>query len=296
MNEKLCIFGEVLFDVFPDGNRVLGGAPFNVAWHLQAFGQSPYFISRIGNDHDGIQIQKSLMDHGMNTYALQIDEELPTGLVNIDIKDGEPHYDIVNPSAYDNIQPVSISEKCHLLYHGTLALRNQASEKSLQELLKTRPENIFIDVNLRPPWWNREQVLQLLKHADWVKLNKDELGQLFDSGKPEDEKLAAFIKEFNLKGAILTHGSKGAEILTAEGQHHKISPAASQDNEINIVDTVGAGDAFSSIVILGLMNKWPLQQIIERAQAFASAIVQQQGATVTDKSFYADFSQSWQLN
>ena len=292
MNEKLCIFGEVLFDVFPDGTRVLGGAPFNVAWHLNAFGQAPYFISRIGNDHDGVQIQKNMLDHGMNTFALQIDYELPTGIVNIEISDGEPQYDIVNPSAFDNIQPINIVEQCELLYHGTLALRNQASEAALRELLNTNPENVFIDVNLRPPWWNKDQVLDLLSHAHWVKLNGDELQQLFEVDKVDSERLAAFIKAYNLKGAILTHGGQGAELLTDDGQHHSVTP----DEQVNIVDTVGAGDAFSAIVILGLMNNWPLADIVERAQAFASAIVQQRGAIVTDKSFYLEFADRWSIN
>ncbi len=47
---SITVFGEVLFDCFPNGKQVLGGAPFNVAWHLQALGDDPTFISQIGDD------------------------------------------------------------------------------------------------------------------------------------------------------------------------------------------------------------------------------------------------------
>jgi len=109
MSKQLCIFGEVLFDEFPDGNRVLGGAPFNVAWHLQAFSQTPLFISRVGNDSEGSQICKSMLNWGMNIDALQTDEKLPTGKVIVELEDGEPSYDIIAPAAYDAIEtPVDI--------------------------------------------------------------------------------------------------------------------------------------------------------------------------------------------
>ena len=101
---QVCVFGEVLFDHFPDGSRVLGGAPFNVAWHLQAFGQSPAFISRIGNDPEGDTIRRAMQAWGMRTDSLQIDTKHPTGRVMVELVDGEPAYDIVRPSAWDAIE------------------------------------------------------------------------------------------------------------------------------------------------------------------------------------------------
>ena len=110
MKQRLCIFGEVLFDHFPDGKHVLGGAPFNVAWHLQAFGQAPYFISRIGDDAEGETVRNAMRDWGMNTEGLQIDKHLPTGRVDIEFVDNEPHYDIVHPCAYDAIESLPARE------------------------------------------------------------------------------------------------------------------------------------------------------------------------------------------
>jgi len=97
------IFGEVLFDCFPDGNSVLGGAPFNVAWHLQAFGLSPVVITSIGDDELGTKVKSAMMDWNMNTAGLQLDPLHPTGSVDIEFKDGEPRYTIVEHRAYDYI-------------------------------------------------------------------------------------------------------------------------------------------------------------------------------------------------
>lgn len=291
MTKDLCIFGEVLFDNFPDGHQVLGGAPFNVAWHLQAFGQAPHFISRVGNDPEGIQIRKTMVDWGMDTSSLQTDDKLPSGVVNIQLENGEPQYDIVKPSAYDNITSISQESSCQLLYHGSLALRNEQSEKTLQQLLKTAPSLVFVDVNLRTPWWDKPSVLKMLNHAHWVKLNNEELDLLYTSNKDMNNQLADFINEFNLEGVVLTHSSEGAQILTANNLHYSVRP----EENLDIVDTVGAGDAFSSVVIMGLKNNWPLSETIQRAQVFASAIVQKRGAIVNDQGFYFNFLKDWKL-
>lgn len=291
MSEELCIFGEVLFDVFPDGNQVLGGAPFNVAWHLQAFGQSPFFISRVGNDPQGNKIRQAMLDWGMDTSALQTDDNLPTGFVNIELIDGEPSYDIVEPSAYDNIDPASLENSCRVLYHGSLALRNNQSEKALHHLLSTDPPLVFIDVNLRSPWWRKESVREMLRQAHWAKLNTEELDLLYPSDKETRQQLTDFISEYDLQGAVLTHAEKGAELLTSDNEHYSVQPSKS----LIITDTVGAGDAFTSVVITGLKNNWPLSATIQRAQQFASAIVQQRGAIVNNQAFYLDFLKDWEL-
>ena len=137
MSERPCIFGEVLFDHFPDGRRVLGGAPFNVAWHLQAFGESPLLVSRIGGDPEGETVAGAMSDWGLDRSGLQVDSRLPTGRVEVSIEDGEPHYDIVHPSAWDAIEPWEPAGRCSLLYHGTLALRDERN--SGQILPKTEP-------------------------------------------------------------------------------------------------------------------------------------------------------------
>ena len=286
--QRICVFGEVLFDHFADGTRVLGGAPFNVAWHLQAFGENPHFISRVGNDPEGEAIRSAMQGWGMDTDGLQTDPTQPTGRVDISLVDGEPAYDIVHPCAYDAIETDTWQAHCDLLYHGSLSLRDVRSRQALSQLMTRAPKTVFVDVNLRPPWWQRDRVLDLLGAAAWVKLNADELAQL-SATSGDQPQAETFMREYGLQGLLLTHGARGAELFTAAGQHATVSPK----QDIDVQDTVGAGDAFAAVMILGLVSGWPVDKTLRRAQDFASAIVGRRGATVTDPTFYQSFSEQW---
>ena len=287
MSDKcLCIYGEVLFDHFPDGASVLGGAPFNVAWHLQAFGQSPCFISRVGDDAEGAMVKSAMTEWGMRIDALQTDDRLPTGRVSVSIEDDEPSYDIVEPVAYDAIEQGSLNSGCRLFYHGSLALRADTSRHTAEHIKAHDSGIVFVDINLRPPWWQHDQVLDMLRGADWVKLNTDELSQLYASADG-----AAFIADYSLQGLVLTHGVAGAEIITADGDHIRVQPTT----DAAVVDTVGAGDAFTSVMILGLSSDWPLKITAQRAQAFASGLVGHRGATVSDRTFYQTYIDDWAI-
>lgn len=287
------IFGEVLFDCFPDGNSVLGGAPFNVAWHLQAFGQSPLMISSISDDDLGKKVKSAMQDWNMNTMGLQLDPAHPTGSVDIAFDDGEPRYSIVEHRAYDYINAdllPAVAENS-VLYHGSLALRNQVSSQALAKLKQQHTGSIFMDVNLRDPWWQKEFVLNLVDETDWVKLNEDELSQLGSGAGDIKSQAHEFIGKHKLKGLVITLGAKGAIALTENGEFAEVIPS----HTLEVVDTVGAGDAFTSVLILGLTNAWPLEQTMQRAQEFASLMVGQQGATVHDPGFYQAKIADWGL-
>jgi len=284
------IFGEVLFDHFPDGNRVLGGAPFNVAWHLQAFGQSPRLISRIGDDPEGREIVQLMQNWGMRADALQTDPIHPTGSVQVSIVHGEPHYDIVADCAYDFIDQSPLSEQPSegILYHGSLALRNPISRAALQMAKTKHRGKIFIDVNLRPPWWEPDTLLPLLHDADWIKLNEDELLALCPGPADLETAMLAFFEQFDLETLFVTRGAQGA--LVYDRQHRFVSVEPPEST--TVIDTVGAGDAFAAILLLGLTRQWPLPTILERAQALASALVGRRGATVADEDFYRAFAEA----
>lgn len=292
MPKPACIFGEVLFDCFPDGREVLGGAPFNVAWHLQAFGQSPLLVSRIGNDETGRRIGQAMSEWGMEQGGLQVDSEHPTGRVEVTLADGEPTYDIVADSAYDFIAPEALpTVDPGLIYHGSLALRNPVSEAALRELKSGADARIFVDVNLRPPWWHREQVLKLLEGADWVKLNRDELKLLGDSASDDLAAAEVFRAGRGLECLVVTLGAAGAVAVAAGETPVRVAP----QSETRVVDAVGAGDAFASVLVLGLRLGWPLVTTMERAQAFASELVQRRGATVSDPGLYRSYREEWAL-
>jgi fructokinase len=291
MKGRVHVFGEVLFDHFPDGSKVLGGAPFNVAWNLQAFGLSPLFISRVGDDEDGSQIKSAMQAWGMSLAGLQTDSSLATGRVTVSLEDGEPEYDIVHPAAYDAISVSGGLPPVGLLYHGSLALRDQVSRETLGGICSVGSRMVFMDVNLRPPWWRRDRVLRWAKSADWVKLNGHELELLGDNRADPAASARDFVEKYGLRGLVLTHGSGGAELFTPGGEYHSVQP----EGETQVTDTVGAGDAFSSVMILGLMLGWPAPMSLRRAQQFASAIVARRGATVDDLEFYQEFRVHWEL-
>ena len=289
-NEHIVIFGEVLFDCFTDGSRVLGGAPFNVAWNLKALGAHPLLISRIGNDEMGHQILNSMIDWGLSTDGVQIDETYPTGSVKVHIENHEPHFDILNPVAFDFIDASYIPylPLNGIIYHGSLALRNEISKQALESLLAQMDARIFVDVNLRSPWWDKSLIENICHSANWLKLNQHELEMLTSNGN-EQQRITQLFAAANIKEVILTQAEQGAMSITPEGELNRITPKVSQ----RFVDAVGAGDAFSSVILLGKYLSWPSNVTMQRAQEFASGIVSIRGATTTDKQFYQSFLEQW---
>ena len=315
--ENPLVFGEVLFDEFEDGSSILGGAPFNVAWHLQGFGLHPVFVTKIGNDSDGKTILERMHNWKLRTHGVQIDDKHPTGKVTIKLDQGQPTFNIVPDQAYDNINsiienntPSVLNEavpnktvstdtfstnivNCPLLYHGSLALRNSTSRNTLYELQKKYSPPTFVDINLRDPWWNQEIIQRSLNHATWVKLNDIELNEIAKqtniNGIDLKESAVLLRKHFNLKLLIITLGADGAYFISENDAYFGAPVPAN-----NIVDTVGAGDAFSSVTILGLLKKWPTEVISQRAMTFASSVCELRGATTTDHSFYKNNLALWE--
>lgn len=279
------IFGEVLFDTFPDGVKHLGGAPFNVAWHLQAFGDQPLFLSSVGNDENGDEVIHAMQQWGMSVAGVQRTAQFATGQVNVSFTAGEPAYDIAVNSAYDNITAEAVPDVSHapLLYHGTLALRNQLSCNSLDQLLARHALPLFIDVNLRAPWYQKSEVREWLQRAYWAKLNEHELAELAPSGDTLQQQLEALQQQSEIELVVVTCGERGAIARRRDGQQWQVEPAAA----ITVVDTVGAGDAFTARLIHGLLHQEETGATLVAAQAFASRIVALRGAVPLSKDFYS---------
>jgi fructokinase len=293
IQKRPVIFGEVLFDCFPDGSQVLGGAPFNVAWHLQAFGAAPLLISRIGDDALGQSIATAMQNWGMDSRGLQMDTEHPTGTVDISFSGNEHSFNIVDHSAYDYIDTTSLPQlpENYLTYHGSLALRHEGSRQTLDHIRQLNGSPVFIDINLRSPWWQADDISKLLEHATWMKLNEDELDIIIPDSQDLDEQIEQLRLRYPAELFIITLGEKGAIAIERSGVQTSITPQGQQQ----VVDTVGAGDAFSSVLLLGIIKGWPLAVILERAQSFASAITGIRGATTTEQDFYTPFIRAWHL-
>lgn len=291
------IFGEALFDRFPDGIDLLGGAPFNVAWHLAGLGYAPLFISRVGDDDNGKTILDAMASWGMPVDGVQIDPARPTGQVRVSLGDDGPSYDIVAEQAYDFIHRdaalAAVGEtKPPLLYHGTLALRTGVSLSALYGLRNLYRTETFVDVNLRAPWWSRQGVEQAIIGVNHVKLNHEELATLV--GRPLDDEadlIAAaegWRDERFLGSVTVTRGADGAVTLTDDGV--VVGPPAPV---AAIEDTVGAGDAFAAAMIAGILSGASPAATLRRGLSFAAAICGRKGATSTDRTLYAETVAAW---
>lgn len=286
------VVGEVLFDVMPDGTRVLGGAPFNVAWHLQAFGLRPLMVTRVGADESGNEVVASMEAWGMDTSGVQRDSDHPTGMVRVDLEGGEPTFHILPDQAYDYVDREHATQQTSvggfsLLYHGSLFSRAEVSRSALDHLKHVSGLPVFMDVNLRDPWWSRSQVDASVGRALWVKLNQDELASL--AGGSDNAAAEDFRQVKELASVIVTRGGDGAVVIDGEGAFEAAPPA-----DVEVVDTVGAGDAFSAVFILGLAMSWSTELILERALSFAAAVCTIPGATTADRRLYEVFErQGW---
>ena len=287
------IYGEVLFDCFPDGTSVLGGAPFNVAWHLQGFGLNPLMISSVGDDETGHTVLRTMKHWNMDTSGIQVSKSFPTGQVKIEINEGEPSYDILAHQAYDNISFNNISsnfdnEQCSLIYHGSLIRRESASRDALQQLVSQCKLPVFVDINLRPPWWQIEDVRTVLHTAQFVKLNIHELAAVMDLpsiGKTDYQALSKqCFSQYDLELLIVTLGEEGAFLISTEGIIEGTPVMAK-----HFVDTVGAGDSFSAVIIAGLAKQLPIKLLLQRALEFSAAICEIRGATTTNRALYDSF-------
>ena len=152
---------------------------------------------------------------------------------------------------------------------------------------------VFLDVNMRPPWWRLDKVDMLLRDAIQVKLNQDELDTLVDgAGRTADAKAQQLQSRYDIEQVNVTLGRNGA---IARNYSEAIYTPGPEAGSIQVVDTVGAGDAFTSVALLGFMLGWPLQRTMDRAQQFASAIVSVRGAVIGEQESYHPFIQRWEL-
>jgi sucrose-phosphate synthase len=296
--ERVLVYGEVLFDRFPDGKRVLGGAPFNVAWHLCGFGLPPLLISSVGDDADGRYVLDHVEGWGLSSHGIQVDSAWPTGIVDVSTaEDAEPSYRIPPDQAWDRVDAdravAQVPDGVALVYHGTLALRSTAAAEACRRLVRAADATVFVDVNLRTPWWTPEGVAEALEGADWAKMNLEELWALSgtEPGDLDEAARAAriLLKRYDLRRLVVTCHSQGAFLVTAEGGTFRAPPLEIPE----MADTVGAGDGFCAVMCLGIVEGWDEDVMLRRANQFAADVCRFRGATLTDISIYDAHMRHW---
>jgi fructokinase len=274
MKSRILCFGEMLWDIFPDG-AVPGGAPMNVAISLKKLGSDVFMLSSCGKDKHGENLLEYLHDSGLSTQFIQ-QNNYPTGLVNVHLsEEKDASYEIVFPSAWDYIEQVEALPEFDVLVYGSLSCRNKVSFETLTGLLDTEALKVF-DVNFRPPFVEKDIVEQLLKKSDVVKMNIEELFQLsawngFDS---TDLELAADLvfKNYSLKILCVTIGAEGAFLKTPDEKLYQ------NGFVVDTTDTVGAGDAFLAGFIHHFMNDKPLNDTLKFACLLGAWVASQKGA------------------
>ena len=276
-NKEILCIGEVLWDRLPSGAKP-GGAPMNVALHMNAFGLDVAIASSIGNDKAGKELKDFLENSGMDTKYIQTDKHLPTSevLVHLD-ENNNATYEICEPVAWDNLkltdELMKKAEKSGMLIYGTLASRNISSRETITGLLDYDGLKLM-DVNFRKPYDRQEVVETLLRKTDIVKMNDDELvifEQWYNKHKYDEKSLVKwFASNYNIKMVCITKGEDGA-LLYCNGEFYEHAGF-----KVNAVDTVGAGDAF----LAGLIASFLKGKTPEEAVAFACAT----GAFVASKA------------
>jgi fructokinase len=300
------LFGEALVDDFMT-EQVVGGAPFNVARHLAAFMAPQRMITRIGSDRNGTLVQAEFERFAMSDAGLQVDPIEETGRVVVERTARGHRFLILPRQAYDFIEAddalsLLSGEEPGTIYFGTLAQREERSRGTLEALLAATPATRFLDLNLREGYVVEDIVHRSLHLADIVKVNEQELQMLFqwyfqiDPSAPplsSDEVRAscqALVQMFSLDALIVTLGHRGSAYFGVDDE-----VVFSRDNPAPpfVIDTVGAGDAFSAIFLLGRGRGWALETTLARANEFAGAICAIPGAVPRDLGFYDKWMARW---
>ncbi|MDW7695843.1 carbohydrate kinase [Flammeovirgaceae bacterium SG7u.111] len=265
---NIVCFGEVLWDVAPEG-RTPGGAPMNVASHLQNLGTRVSLISRVGLDPLGKELENYLNGRFLDTTFLQVDPFHDTCKVQVIADDRQNvKYVFDTPCAWDFIEVteenLQLVKEADAFVFGSLASRDEVTRQSLLAFLEVSKFNIF-DVNLRSPFYEKEFIQQVLAKADLVKVNDDELSLLcswLDFFGKEEEQLLFLQQQFSINTICLTRGEKGAWLLE-DGQIYK-----QYGFPVEVEDTIGAGDAF----LASYITKWMEQKYPYERLQFACAV------------------------
>ncbi len=279
---QVAVLGEVIWDVYGHARR-LGGAPLNFGAHARRMGHGVTLISGIGADELGANAAGLIAELDLDTRFLQTTARFPTGTAFVSkAQGGETRFAIARPAAYDDVTLSEIDldslkrQQPQWFYYGTLfATTAQGKDVLYQLLTALDTSSSFYDLNLRPGADSPELVRELLQHADVVKLNEDELEQVHAlAGLPREAEAFCFegAKRYGWRAVGVTLGARGCSIL-AGGQY-----VEADGYPVEVVDTVGAGDAFAAAFMHGLSQNWATSDIAAFANRVGALVASRHGA------------------
>jgi fructokinase len=274
--------GEILWDLLP-GGRQLGGAPANFAYHAHTLGADAWPLSCVGDDALGREILTRLQELGLPSSGVSKDPQAPTGTVSVELlPDGQPSYIIHEHVAWDRLvldeAALSLASRADALCFGSLAQRSEIARSAILSLIaatSSKALRIF-DVNLRQRYYSKALIQNSLEAANVLKLNDAELAilaELFELRGDAREQIHAVSLRFGLDVVALTRGAQGSLLL--RGDRWSDYPGLAVD----VVDTVGAGDAFTAAMTLGLLRGQDLDAVNACANRLAAHVCAHAGAT-----------------
>lgn len=286
---NILAFGEILWDILPSGKKC-GGAPANFAYHCRQMGADARILSRVGADPLGEELLAFCRQLNLDTRMIGVDRDLPTGTVTVKLNAGGlPVYTIHENVAWDALEAVpeavAWAADADVLCFGSLAARGEKNRRALAAILDAaKPDALrVLDLNLRNPFCEKENLEFVLSRANVLKLNDEELvriSRMFSlEGETLEERISGIFHASALPGSenlrmmIVTCGADGSWLAT------KTERVFTPGQAVNVVDTVGAGDAFTAAVAMGTLRGRPLPEIGEWATTLAGYVCTQAGAT-----------------
>lgn len=274
--------GEILWDMLPAGKQ-LGGAPFNFTFHCHQLGHPSVMVSRVGKDALGQAIWERFRGAQLTLQFIQVDDTHPTGKVKVAVDaNGQPSFDIVADVAYDYLAWDADLEKlfgsARAVCFGTLGQRHPVARDTIRKALATAASALIVyDINLRQPYYNREVIESSLHASSWAKLNEDELTvlrSLLDlRGETVQSALADLRNRYSLELVALTRGANGCLVQT--GREEVDLPGI----PVKVVDTIGAGDAFTAGLVAMTLEGKSLAQSANFANRLAAKVAGSAGGT-----------------
>ena len=278
MKKVIVGIGEILWDMLPSG-KALGGAPANFAYHAMRLGEEGWAVSAVGDDALGREILDIVASKKLKNLIALSDK--PTGTVEVELDSrGVPSYNIMEDVAWDNIpftpEMEGLAKRADAVCYGSLVQRMKSRESVLRFVRAMRPEALKVfDINLRQHYYDREILEESLKLADILKINDEEIrivAGMFGLGDDDAAACRSLIADYGLKLVILTRGAEGSEVVTAD----EVIPQAV--GHVDVVDTVGAGDAVTAAFVGAYLRGDPLADAQRLATETASYVCSRKGA------------------
>lgn len=283
MNIQIVAFGEVVWDILPSG-KVLGGTPLNLVFRCNSFNGQGFLLSRVGDDDFGNEAIEKLKELNISDDNVQMDSEFPTGTVHISFEDNyNPRYIVTPEVAFDHIEfsaeALKLVRNADCLFYGLLPQRFGISKNTLRELINESPDSLhFFDLKLFEHFFNIKVVENLLERSNIVRIKEKEIGFLSAQLGLNTDDLSDFSAKLSAKYKIdiilVTRGQNGVFAY-----HHKKGAFYDPGYNIESIDNVGSGMAFSAGFILYYLNRKSIQQALNFGNAAGALNTTKRGAT-----------------